>query len=233
MRERSPAPTDVAGLLKKISKLALSKSQYETTEQYNARLPILLGSLPEGSEVTAVVTIADVLGKYDADKGHLVFTSSDIHIVAGSDDITTITPSYARYSGVAARSALKDGKSYVGENAYGVRRRVTERTATTYMVAFEPAARTDDVGLFGSLLAIDMALEVARSERPFLEMVLIGHLKPPFIVDDTHYSDATIDAPVALTIQKHAVIIETPCVGILSTKTKTWYATFKYPPGAY
>jgi hypothetical protein len=230
LRDKNLTPTNVPSLLAIIKKMSLGKDQFETTDAYNARLSGVLPGLPAEGEVIALVKVGSWFGKYDADRGKLIVLDADIHAAMESNAIDVVSPHYESFSGIEFSSVRKTGKSYVGQNAYGVKRRVTEATETKYLIAFQPPKINNDLGPFSNALELDMAPSLAKSELPFLQLVVLGHVIEPFAIDDVEYSGATIDEPTELTIQKHAVVINSPCVGLRSSKTGAWYAVFQYPP---
>lgn len=100
-------------LAKKLEKELGEKSEFETTAQYEERKNTLTERAAK-NEVIFVVAPDKVGSNYDADKQLLTLTTGRTGLLTNDDNVSL------RYS-------LKDAGSYIGENAYGVKRRIFKK----------------------------------------------------------------------------------------------------------
>ena len=124
-----PTLPDMKALFAAASKLKLAKDQYETSEQHNARTSSLLQDLPGSGRVYATTSIPKTLGSYDADSGKLTLTSTDAEVSLDNfrSDFSPLSGTanplsgVSTYLGAVITEVSKEGKPYVGQNAFGAK----------------------------------------------------------------------------------------------------------------
>ena len=146
MRHDPLKPTDLRALYTAIIKVAgaggrplfadmprepaFAKKDYETSAEHDVRVRTLLGALalPANGMVVAVASARN-LGSYDADSAKLTVTDRDLW--GAFNEITSSLAPFGRYSAIFQSPVSANGKSYIGETAFGVRRRVKAAVART------------------------------------------------------------------------------------------------------
>lgn len=165
-------PIDVSN---KVRKLLLGKNEFETTDQYEARIDKAKESLG----------LYGFLSLNDVDAGEYEKVSYD----ADTQEWT------AKIAGVYIESVVSitimsgEKGSYIGQNAFGAKTRVSKREATRCMVKF-----IEDIdGLSNIILKFPMAMDEAKRIKGSVKILYIG--SPIKSTRDTSYWEPDINYP--------------------------------------
>jgi len=149
----------------------LDKDEFDTAEQHDAKLgaalaPPFFGTLNKDSMYGFVVQQEIT---YSAEKGEF-----DCPLRGVSGCLGTIT--------------YRPEKSYVGENAFGVKKEVSVSTEETLFLDIKKLGDFDDFRL-------QMGANEARAAKQHLRLLLICNLSPPYLTRSTSWHSPTIDDP--------------------------------------
>jgi hypothetical protein len=196
----------------------LQKSEYETSAEFDARIKTAMAGV---AQMKFSVAKGSALGHYDADSETYTLKSFEVsllfnHIIGGYG------PDTRQWFLIKTSGKAKSGKSYVGENAYGTKRKVSVDDYTDHGVVFlgGPIASS------GATISFHISRQDAKAEIASLEAIIVGSPDAPWVYDDTHYSGATIDAPTDLTIKTRALVMKPLCGAIVDTRTGQTVASF-------
>jgi len=82
--------------------------------------------------------------------------------------------------------------SFVGSNAFGVKRRVRAEKEQAYFTVFKEGI----LGSAGMVNIEEASVEQAKLIRPQIRVLIVGNLQQPYVGGDTDHNEATIDNPV-------------------------------------
>lgn len=197
----------------------LAKSDYETSQAYEDRLSKMMGGI---SEVTFVTPVPAQTGKYDADtetftleKSELSGYFSEMFLLDGKSGTET-------YLGEDLATTRVPLRSFVGENAFGVKRNITVTQVTIYGVVFRQQGDTGDT----SDVVFSVPRAKAKEMRAGLKFVVSGKLASPFTVADADYATATVQSPHEAEVRRRAFVIEPQCAAIVDGATGHVLAKF-------
>ncbi|WP_395008561.1 hypothetical protein [Undibacterium sp.] len=195
---------DISKVIAAIKKIDFKKDQFETTAAYLARTenPQIF-SMPINSLLGFSFSFQDpgtpsqCYTKYDADKLDLIvecLTSTLQRIYSPEKEKFIETFTFSKVT-------TTDGKSYVGENNFGVKRRISVRTAKGLGLAIrnlEGIAATD---FRSGLLKIELRLpnftqQTAKANMDDIGLLFIGELESPYLLRESKAEEPTIDRPI-------------------------------------
>ncbi len=184
---------DLWGLVNERKK-ALDQGEYETTKAWEERLERLnakplLGGVKLDS--TLAFRVSDVENVYSADDEAITLTANtdkqafDSMNEQGLSDFDSVLWWYdSKFIG-----------SFIGSNAFGVKRRVRAETENYYHLLFNKGI----IGRANTLTINEVSVEKAKAIRPLLRTLIVGTLIDPYIGGDKDETSATISDPVKTT----------------------------------
>jgi hypothetical protein len=181
------------------STTANPKSEFETTEQYQKRLASATESLvlvipPSRNAPNAFYQIEETEVKYDADTG----TMSVGLARGGHFEIDIESADYSKFQAFDLVSYTKPRPGYVGQNAYGVARRVTGEDETLYGVALSLRSRNTSYGFnaeqLGGKVVFDISPVDAKEVKPFVRLAVCVNAQPR-LYKVTNFYQATVTNP--------------------------------------
>jgi hypothetical protein len=123
-----------ATLLAVLADPKVVKSDFETTDQYQARIAKSLNGV---TELTLVSPFSSLLGRYSADQQLYEIPAYGLY---GAFDalgpLAINSPGLNDWLAIDLKKLGGKARTYVGQNAYGAKRSVLAATATIYGVAF-------------------------------------------------------------------------------------------------
>jgi len=164
------------------------KGEYETLEQYKARLareqskPIL-GSLLLGSRFA--FSIKSIKNTYNADARNLQVVIQST--LPDQDDLND------RESGCVSLLHLDSSENkgrFIGSNSFGVRRTVTRWLNINAQVWIPELSVTE-----ANVIDIESDTAWAKQNRDKLRVLIIGTLQAPYIGGSEDFKSATLDSP--------------------------------------
>jgi hypothetical protein len=185
----------------------LEKSEYETKSQHEERLAAaksisLTPKLTFGSRLAFVLPLES---NFDAEKGELMIANPFKESPEWQHQC--LGPEHLRTAIVWRRSVVSGG-SYVGTNAFGVKKLVSRRNVYQTIIEMNPPHWLQ-VAMGGDRGSLDpyafegregvrfpMTAGEAMLFRNRLKAVAIGTLEAPFVAECVDSNDATIDDPV-------------------------------------
>lgn len=222
------------------------KDEFETTAAYEERIKRaatdpLFGQLVTQSAFAVSVNLGEgaksvsmsKAAKYDADKELL---QVNIFVDDGPYDASVDFADKAAslYTDVAEDKTLG---TYTGENAYGAKREIVKRERWLYNILINDAKRFKiDTGdtldslpwLINLKFIVPMNVEIAKSAKPNLRMLVIFNLSPPYTKNETSYSEPKIDNPSEVTIHDYYVCADVKSIWLYNGITGEVYAK-QYP----
>jgi hypothetical protein len=171
---------NIESLVETLKTNALPKSEFETTEMYEARLQ---NSRKDGSTFKFVLDAAPKTFTYDADSGMMqVSVPVEDHIFLGQ------TPS--KRPVINVHFVQRSERKYTGSNAFGAQAEVTSTMTDFYGVSLDQSIE--------SPLLFPMDAVAAQSVKPFLRFGFVCTLTGNTVVEDTFANSPTIDFPYGI-----------------------------------
>lgn len=181
---------DLWGLMVERKK-TMKQGEYETTPAWETRIA-KLNAQPLTGTVRATSILAFKLRQtetsYSADSEALTITAKTADQIYDSMNKQGLSSFDSFLWGY---SNQKSG-SYIGANAFGVKRRVRVEKEMNYYLIFKSGI----IGEAKMLTIQEVKPEKARAIRPHLRVLLVGVLTDPYIGGDKDETAATIDDPV-------------------------------------
>jgi TonB family protein len=189
------------------SPLSRPKSEFETTDQYAARMSAFRPSdwqyvfvlNPTANEFNGKVGFS-----YDADGKTLTGT------VELSSLMTALVDDPPYKDGFALRDDLRSAGQYVGSNAFGVKRVVTKLESTQYAIVV-----ADNTGVFKrreyafeeliATVQLSASAIEAMALKANLGIALVCAVSPPRILETDHSAGATVTSPTEL--KQHTILV--------------------------
>lgn len=208
----TPSKSQVLAILHKPN---LQKSQFETTDAYAARMTALFAASPT---ITMAMPLETEVARYDADTEQLTVDQAALHIskVPGVYD--------ARWMGVFLGLDAKILRSYTGENAYGVKRRVTVRKTNEFMIAF--VGKAYGIEQAPPPVTVHIPRQDAQKRIAALRVVVAGDPVAPYFISNEDESDPTVSAPIEDTTRTMALTITPKCGAIVDSTNGDVLTTF-------
>jgi len=177
--------TDPVGLFQALLKKPEPiKQEFETTDQFTDRhnkwlSHPLIGSVTPTSLIAlafrpSILPSNQASFKYNADTGEMMFSLSPGRC-GGLNNLTVLSTS-------------KDLGSYVGQNAFGVKKVIKKFAVTRFCL----------IGVPNIQISFPVLPEQARLEKQLARFVLIGTLRSPYTEIVTDYDKPTLDSPEAI-----------------------------------
>jgi hypothetical protein len=206
-----------------ISRLVLSggltkKGEFETSERFEARRAALLKS--NSRRYSFLKEADDSEFSYDADSAtlHMALTPVGRTIQGNSATATfTITTT------IIGRS------SYVGTNAFGVKKTIISTRFSQYEVAMSddsgydfPEKKIGDYGTgeFESLeRTVAMTASRAKALKPYLRFAFYGKLADSQVFLDSESTTATISSPYEHNTQREIVLFNIEAIKVVDSRT--------------
>jgi hypothetical protein len=169
----------------------LKQDEYETKEAWAARLQKLQDQPLTGS-LTVLSQFAfraqDFKDEYDADTKTI-----QLSVNLGSVDFDEISAgAVPNHESILWWRDIRDAGSFVGSNAFGIKRRVrVEEKQAYFMLCKEGLIRSS-----GILKIEEVSIEQAKLIRPQIRVLIVGKLRRPYVGLDTRHKKATLDNPV-------------------------------------
>lgn len=202
--------------LKRSTKSA-SKSEFETTPQYEQRIRSFLES--RSRQYVFVLDEFTAAANYNADKNVMNISVTAPFMVGLFDkDVQMVndTPGDSSYfsSGFELRSLPRSTTQYVATNGLGVKINVTRSTFDEFGVVI-----SKDDALFADLepccdhigtratLSIDMAVQTAKALKPFLRVALVCTLVNPTVYEGAEEKSPTISFPREIKIKQQYLLV--------------------------
>jgi hypothetical protein len=172
------------------------KDQYETDEEYNARLSASFKKVHLGIyNIENLFVFSD-----DNPASTLIYDPKqkayEVHL----------------YDREGIEQSTTEGGTYEGQNAFGVQKEITRSTYQTYSLQFSNVSKFKKCKNFayGSCLVEEpirfpLAPTMARAEEGDLRLIYIVKLEPPFATYSSHTTQATISDPYETTYQDYLV----------------------------
>ncbi|GEM_PF-5866048 len=164
----------------------IRKDTYESTTDFKARL---CGKTHELLEIkpgaTFEVPLFETHGTYNADKKEISFTSYNTRPFYNQ-------AIYNKYIGLQVASKTEQGASYVGTNAFGVKKDITKESQFHVELLLPIKAPTKSNGLF---VKIPFSPLDAKKIIDDLRLVVSTSLSNSCAVTSWYHSSPTIDSP--------------------------------------
>lgn len=197
---------DIAALYWNLTDQTHPKGEYETTEQFTARIR---AAVPK--DLFAFKIERDIYSSiftYDADVRLL-------RIAVPTSDLDSPVDTKT----IVVKEKRESTREYPAANAYGAQVQVTEYRIEDFRVAvgekYVRESRARSIGFMKNTLALNipMAPELAQKRKAALELLLIGKAKllsgsPQIAYSNFSSRDATISNPVALVHYRHCINVD-------------------------
>jgi hypothetical protein len=168
---------NIESIVETLKTNALPKSEFETTQMYEARSQ---AARKDGSTLKFVLDAAPETFTYDADSGMMqVSVPVKEHIFLGQ--------SVPKRPTINVHAVPRSERKYIGSNAFGAQVEVTSTTDDMYGLLLNQIIESP-------LLAL-MEAATAQSVKPFLRLGVICTLTGNTVVEDTYAISATISFP--------------------------------------
>ncbi len=220
--------TSIPDLMRTLAAQKSQKDEFETTAAYRARIDgqasIIKAALRSktGSESVIVsVPVKADHARYDADREVLTVsaTPSPVQTSRASD-----SASGSSYHTVFVTDVIaQDLDSYIGENAYGAKRKVIKLSQRYGGVAIARSNSILDATTWpssGWSRSFNMSADDARAAKGNLRVLVIGGLNTPFLLTGYDGNNPTISNPVDITTVTHAVNLTPECIVLYDTRAR-------------
>ena len=195
------------------NKAAFNKSEYETEDTFETRLESikkqpLIGDLRYDGIYAFAVRNAEMT--YDADKGILNISKhtsgiedSDLSqelkvtLPAGKGQYTYIKDERTAKA-IELFSYLTKKEQLTGQNAFGVKAKITRKTFTTYSIAFRNIYQFVDLDSEIPNIKVALSPNEAKDAKVNGCLLFICNLARPYVGFGVSRSSATIDDPIEL-----------------------------------
>lgn len=168
---------NIESIVETLKTNALPKSEFETTEMYEARRQTMR---KDGSTFKFFLAADPKMFSYDADSRMMdVSVPIQNHIFLGQNP--------SNRSIINVRFVDRSERKYIGSNAFGAQAEVTSTVTDFYGVFLNQSIESP------LLFPIDAV--AAQAVKPFLRFGFICTLTGNAVVEDTHARTATIDLP--------------------------------------
>jgi hypothetical protein len=176
-----------------------AKREFETTDEYQARLKILERSSASGFRIGQDIVAFEIPLNSPLHLGNKVTYDADAEMMR----ITIASDISARNDDLALESKVKFVQlgSYIGSNAFGAKVRVEKAMLYTYFVsvanpeAFSVSTSGGSIPRRALELQIPMDRATARVVKSRLQAMALCTLSEPFVSQSGDYHKATIDEP--------------------------------------
>jgi hypothetical protein len=224
-----PSAKDVAKQLTTVSKL---HDQYETQNDFNARIETALQKLP-ARRVWGGALIDQSLGYYSPETKTLNYTVSDLDSMLRRVDASPLST----YSSLKHQwldryftfYAVRDGNAenvkrgvYRGQTLLGVTSNISFEEETQYEVGFKGNLGVSPF----SAISINLDPELARRLRPWLRLVVAGQPSGE-VLSQVDYKSPTLTDPTEIRLRHEVAVATQVCVAIKNSFTGETFATFK------
>lgn len=210
---------DIAAIYAKVEKAVPPKDEFESSQQYNARLKSLVMDeiYAVKIEETGIVSLA-----YDADSQTMKATIK-VRPVAFYENPNS--PSLI--TGITTKKGREAVSSYIGQNNYGATRNVTKSVGEDFNVAIEkvPDSLVEDRPLSALMptdlkLAFPLAPEKAREVKTKLGVLIVCKLKSPFrVYPDFNVTKPTFSDPTDSLRMHKSLYVELKGIWIFNTES--------------
>jgi hypothetical protein len=181
---------DIAAVITELKRSPANapKSEFETTQQYEQRVKILLES--KNRQYVFVLDDYAASGTYDADKevmDMVVTAPSEIGLFDSDTHMVNEPADSTRYwsSSIELRSVVRSRTQYVGTSGLGAKATVTHITYDQYGIVLSTDdlmfSDTNGIGTRVSHSILEMNVQTAKSLKPFLRVALVCTLTTPTI----------------------------------------------------
>jgi hypothetical protein len=186
------------------------KDEFETTKQYNERMKALKSQrfhIIDGLYLESIIgTTFALTDEYDADKQEMVI------------QINIDPKEYADFG-----NYIED--SYIGENIFGVKKKVDVKSESNYFLVYSNIKKKDRK----KNIIFKMSPDEARKKKDSFKGIALLKLRPPYIDSDFSYSSPTIDLPQAWNKTKYLIIAELLEIWIYDEDSGEIIQKIKYP----
>jgi TonB family protein len=208
----------------KASGLAGPKSEFESTAQYEARLASWKGGTKKYVFVVEKNEESVMNGykfEYDAD-------SQEMRLTVGSEYVVSDT--------IQMRSDRTALGTYVGSNAYGVKRTITRMVEYTYFVSiyssspFELFSKDQFDILKPAQFNWRMDPTAARATKDSLRIAFLGTIPSPEATEETSLTEPTISRPRQILVYSRTLPFSLEELRVLNSRTGATVASFFHRP---
>lgn len=216
------------------------KGEFETTEAYNKRIDALMAE-PVLGQLTPRSMLATVIGltsggefsdlQYNADTQLLSVNKSLDKVPYGVDDLKAIDTRRVISTGL---DFVKAGRTYVGQNAYGVKKRVVEKDEYICdLIMVNPGElgfKKPEHDFLGNEqnISFDLTMDPATAQKvkSNLKLLVLFQVGAPYVGISKDYDSATIDNPVDLTTHRFFIFARVSEVWLYDSRTGEVFAKF-------
>jgi TonB family protein len=208
----------------KASGLAGPKSEFESTAQYETRLASWKGGTKKYVFVVEKNEESVMNGykfEYDAD-------SQEMRLTVGSEYLVSDT--------IQMRSDRTALGTYVGSNAYGVKRTITRMVEYTYFVSlyysspFELFSKDQYDILKPAQFNWRMDPTAARATKESLRIAFVGTIPSPEATEETSLTEPTISRPRQILVYSRTLPFSLEELRVLNSRTGATVASFPDRP---
>jgi hypothetical protein len=198
------------------SGLAGAKSEFESTTQYEARLASWKG----GTKKYVFVVesngqpddFANYTFKYDADAKEMLLTVGSKYEVSDSVQLRSI------------RTVLG---TYVGVNAFGVKKLITRMVEETYYVKLSPSSPFHLFTWAGpSWFSWGMDPAAARANKESLRIAVVGTVPSPEATEEKSPAEPTINRPRQVLVYSRTLPFSLEELRVINSRTGATVASF-------
>lgn len=212
-----------------LKKSSIKKDEYETSDQYEARSQESLKNIMHyiqtktgNKYIVFDRNIDEVWTEYNADAQQLTIGSNlSANLVYKFHRDNFMLSSALKHFRLFNDKIVKiDKGSYIGSNAFGVRKEIYKTDVTLYQFAFEDGRSTsfdDPWPAKDKKTIISMTPDEARKVRSKMKVVFVSSLLEPYIAEENNHSYPKIDDPFETTEHKRAVILNLECAAIVNS----------------
>ncbi|MFD1626643.1 hypothetical protein [Azospirillum griseum] len=223
--------TAVPELLRLLAAQKSQKDEFETTRAYQARVDgqasAIKASLRSKTGTESVIVSMPLKAdgaKYDADR----------QVLTVGADPSPVQTSRASNGGVYHTVLItdvieRDLDTYIGENAYGAKRKVTKLSQRNGGIVVGRANSILDANTWpskGWSRSFNMPADEARATKANLRLLVIGSLNAPFLLTGYDGANPTISSPIDITTVTHAVNIVPECIVLYDARAQKVLHTF-------
>jgi hypothetical protein len=191
------------------------KGEFETSDHYKSKMDALRKA--NDKRFVFIKPSEDDEFIYDADRAVLHMNLQPGERIAGGDDLV---PSFALSTTTISR------RSYMGSNAFGVKKLITASVYNQYWIAagkdsgYEFSEATSGQNTFDSLER-DVPMDVSRAKllKPYLRFAFYGRLADAHVFFDSRSTTATIESPYEHVTRYLTVLFTIDLIKVVDSRT--------------
>ena len=202
-----------------LSKEFPRKDEFETTAQFENRLARISGGKPCCFKMETSDPYHGIIKPYDADKGVIV-----IELASDYTDPLRFDPGPGKRSSLRMRQTELKRKSYVGENSFGVKRRITRIEERVYALAVDEMYFNPDKDYHEYRFELALSPTEAKELKNNLGILIFCKARhyggdTAFTLNKNDYVAATINFPTEISTDIRYISVGILQVWLYNVKT--------------